>query len=153
MNITLRPATDSDLDWLDPFYESVMKPYVELTHVWDENKFRKLFDPRLISVIRCEEKDIGMQKTEIRPDCLYLSDIQIRPEYQKKGIGGSLVKKLISQAAELRLPLKLRVLKGNPAIQFYQRFGFAIVQELDHCFELKREVEPCRPANAAKLHR
>ena len=44
MNITLRQSKPEDLDWLDEFYESLMRPYVELTHAWDEKKFRKNYN-------------------------------------------------------------------------------------------------------------
>ena len=38
MNITLRQAKPEDVDWLDEFYEGLMRPYVELTHDWDEKR-------------------------------------------------------------------------------------------------------------------
>lgn len=136
MTLTLRSAVREDLDWLDPFYESLMRPYVELTHEWDSAKFREVFDPSLISIIQVNGEDAGMLKVSQRIDCFYLGDIQIRPEYQGRGIGGYWVVKTIQDAQRAELPVRLRVLKGNPAKSFYERLGFAVEEELENCFQM-----------------
>ena len=64
MNISLRQSKPEDLDWLDEFYERMMRPYVELTHDWDEKRFRKNYNKETISVIQLDGEDIGMLKTE-----------------------------------------------------------------------------------------
>ena len=64
MNISLRQAKPEDLEWLDEFYERMMRPYVELTHDWDEKRFRKNYNTKTISVIQLDGGDIGMLKTE-----------------------------------------------------------------------------------------
>ena len=62
MNISLRKAIPTDIEWLDPFYESLMRPYVELTHEWDTELFRKSFTPETTEIIQLDGKDIGMMK-------------------------------------------------------------------------------------------
>jgi ribosomal protein S18 acetylase RimI-like enzyme len=51
----------------------------------------------------------------------------IRPEFQRRGVGSGLLRELMQEAQSSRLPLKLRVLKVNPAVHFYRRLGFAEV--------------------------
>ena len=77
MNISLRQSKPEDLEWLDEFYERMMRPYVELTHDWDEKRFRKNYNTKTISVIQLDGEDIGMLKIEKRKDHLYLGDIQL----------------------------------------------------------------------------
>ena len=115
MNISQRDATLDDIDRLDLFYESMMRPYVELTHQWDNTKFREHFDPKIIKVIQADGVDIGMLKVEERADCIYLGDIQIDRAYRGKGIGTQLIEAAIESAILANKPIRLRVLKGNPA--------------------------------------
>jgi GNAT superfamily N-acetyltransferase len=96
MKTSQRAATWDDVEWLEAFYESVMRPYyVELNLFWDSTKFREYFDPKLTQIIQADGIDIGLIKTEERVDCIYLGDIQIQSEYRNKGIGTSLIESVI----------------------------------------------------------
>ena len=136
MIYTTRPAIDSDLEWLDPFYEELMKPYVELTHKWNKTKFRELFSVEYTSIIQLDNQDIGMLKVQQRDDHIFPGDIQIKKEFQGRGIGSQIINDLIQKSKFQALPIRLRVLKGNPAIKFYQRLGFNVINELDNCYEM-----------------
>ena len=140
MNISQRAATFDDLEWLEPFYESIMRPYVELTHQWDSTKFREHFDPKIIEVIQADGIDIGMLKVEAREDYIYLGDIQIDRAYQNQGIGTKLIATVIRSASIANKPIRLRVLKGNPAKNLYLRFGFQEIQILDNADILQLDV-------------
>lgn len=142
MNITLRTTTPDDLEWLEPFYESLMRPYVELTHEWDSTIFPASFVAKDTTIIQADGKDIGMLKWLEKEDHIYLGDIQIKPDYQGKGIGAQLVQQVIKKANALQLPVRLKVLKGNPAINLYQRLGFVkdeeVNKELSNCYQMMR---------------
>lgn len=137
MYYTTRPAIDSDLEWLDPFYEELMRPYVELTHKWDRTKFRESFSPEHTHIIQFNNQDIGMLKVEQRNGYIFLGDIQIKKEFQGQGIGSKLVNDLIQKSKSQALPIRLRVLKGNPAKKLYQHLGLALINELDNYYELQ----------------
>lgn len=134
MNITLRQAKPEDVDWLDEFYEGLMRPYVELTHDWDEKRFRKNYNTETISVIQLDGEDIGMLKTEKRKDHICLGDIQLK---KAKADG---------------LPLRLRVLKENPVVELYNRLGFVKTKEFKHCHELEWSAQTVEAAEEAKPH-
>ncbi len=53
-----------------------------------------------------------------------LIDIALLPEYRGHGIGGQIISDLIREAGNLKLPLRLSVACGNPAIHLYRRLGF-----------------------------
>jgi GNAT superfamily N-acetyltransferase len=139
MHISQRAAQWADLEWLEPFYESAMRPYVELTHEWDRTKFRESFDPNMTKIIQADGIDIGMMKVESRADCIYLGDLQIESEYRNRGIGTQLIKEAISSAIVASKPIRLRVLKGNPAQKLYLSLGFTVIQELDNCYMMERD--------------
>lgn len=137
MKIALRPATNEDLEWLSPFYEALMRPVVELTHPWDETKLSKMLSRGAASVVMPQGMDIGFFRVDDSADCIYLGDIQIHPHHQNKGIGTRLLRGLKLRAAREGRPIRLRVLKGNPAMEFYRRLGFNETIELDNCFEME----------------
>jgi GNAT superfamily N-acetyltransferase len=139
MKISQRAATWDDVEWLEPFYESVMRPYyVELNLIWDRTKFREYFDPQLTKIIQADAVDIGLLKVEERVDCIYLGDIQIQHEYRNKGVGTSLIRAVIQSASIANKPVRLRVLRGNPAKNLYLRLGFREVEIFDDCDILER---------------
>jgi GNAT superfamily N-acetyltransferase len=139
MKISLRAATIEDIEWLEPFYESIMRPYyIELKWEWDSTKFREFFDPNITKVIQADGIDIGMLRVEEREDCIYLGDIQLDSAYRGRGIGTQLIKTVIRSAIIANKPVRLRVLKGNPAKDLYLRLGFREIQILDNCFIMER---------------
>jgi 2-amino-4-hydroxy-6-hydroxymethyldihydropteridine diphosphokinase len=151
MNISQRAATLDDLEWLELFYELMMRPYVELTHEWDSTKFREYFDPKTIEVIQADGIDIGMLKVEERDEYIYLGDLQIDRAYQNRGIGTKLIQTVIRSANIVNKPIRLRVLKGNPAKELYLRLGFQVIQALDNAYILERKssIDPlCKCAIA-----
>ncbi len=141
MNYSLRPAKPNDIEWLDPFYEKTMRPYVELTHEWDPSVFREKFRTSNSQIIQVEGKDIGLFKKEIIEGNLFLWDIQLEAEYRNLGIGSKLISQLKSDAQKMSVSIRLRVLKGNPAIHFYERHGFSTIEELDNCHEMEWKCE------------
>lgn len=138
MNLKLRPASIEDLEWLEPFYEGLMRPYVELTHDWSEIRFRECFEPEKSFIIQANGTDIGFLKYGPTADCCFLNDIQIKQCHQRLGIGSYVLRKVIGWANEDDLPVRLRVLKGNPAIEFYINHGFSEIEALDNCLVMER---------------
>ena len=152
MNITLRRAKPEDVDWLDEFYEGLMRPCVELTHDWDEKRFREVYNTETISVIQLDGEDIGMLKTEKRKDHIYFGDIQLKEAFQRRGIGTSLIRDVIEKAKADGLPLRLRVLKENPVVELYNRLGFVKTKEFKHCHELEWSAQTVEAADEANPH-
>ncbi len=141
MEISQRAALAADLEWLEPFYESIMRPYyVAIDWEWDDTKFREYFDPNKTKIIQVDGIDIGMLKVEERSDCIYLGDIQIKSGYRNQGIGTHLIETVISSANLVNKPVRLRVLKGNPARNLYLRLGFREIQILDNACMMERSI-------------
>ena len=139
MKISQRAAIWEDIEWLDPFYESIMRPYyVELNLTWDNTKFREYFKPQCTKIIQADGRDIGLLQVQERLDCIYLCDIQLDREYRNQGIGTSLIESVIRSAIIANKPVRLRVLRGNPAKKLYIRLGFKEIETFDDCDILER---------------
>jgi ribosomal protein S18 acetylase RimI-like enzyme len=116
-----------------------MKPYyIGLKCEWDSSEFRESFDPKITKIIQADGVDTGMLKVEERADCMYLGDIQIDSAYRNKGIGSQLIETVIRSANLVDKPVRLRVLKGNSAKDFYLGLGFKEIQTLDNAYMMER---------------
>jgi ribosomal protein S18 acetylase RimI-like enzyme len=58
----------------------------------------------------------------------YLMEIGVKPEEQGKGIGGSLLRKLIEIAGNDKKPIYLET-ETEKNVQLYQKYGFEVVNE------------------------
>lgn len=70
-----------------------------------------------------------MRTDEDRPGDVFLRAIEIHPDYQNQGIATSIINELIAQGTQERKPVRLQVLKVNPAKELYDRLGFAVMEE------------------------
>ena len=141
MKYNLRPATPDDLDELEIRYEQVMKPYVELTHRWDPDHFRKNFDSSHSQIITINGQNAGLLTFKETRFLIQLLDIQLWPEFQKLGIGTAILTGLTDRADRLGLPITLRVLNGNPAKSLYERLGFQKTEDLENAVAMKRNPQ------------
>jgi len=136
LEITIRPAAQSDLDSLFHLVRITMKDYIAATTGWDEAKeretFTKYFDfsSYQISVIVLDKRDIGYLKTDRTDRGIFLANIHVHPDYQNQGIGTRIIKSLLIDAGQRGVPVSLKVLKVNQsARRLYERLGFSIEDE------------------------
>ena len=146
MQISLRPATQEDHDFLWWLHCATMRPYVEKTWGWDEQwqaqYFRDRFDPATRQIIESDGVPIGCISVERQKDRVFLSVIKIAPEYQSRGIGTKLVRALLNEADSRGVPVELQVLKVNPARRLYERLGFAVVGETETHYLMRWRLVP-----------
>ena len=70
-----------------------------------------------------------------------LVDISLLPAHRNQGIGGALVRNLLEQCSRARTPVKLQVLKNNPAARLYERLGFVKTGEDEMYFQMEKRFE------------
>jgi len=63
-----------------------------------------------------------------------LVGLYVLPAFQRKGIGGEVLRRILRDAHARNLPVRLRCLKWNPAISLYKRHGLIITSETDTHF-------------------
>ncbi len=64
----------------------------------------------------------------------------VLPEYRGRGVGTSLLSRLIEAAAGVYESVSLSVADGNPAIRLYRRAGFETVGRDGHSSTMKRRL-------------
>ena len=129
MIITLRTAIEDDLATLDNIYTENMRDYIEQNYPWDCNLFKSKFVPDDYIIILQQRETIGFLKIVTENNSLYLGEIQIKNIHQNKGIGTIILQFIIDRGKAQYQRIWLRVLKGNPAIELYQRLNFEVFTE------------------------
>ena len=132
--ISFRTCREHDREWLFELFAKTMSEYIAQTFgLWDEpfhrSQFDKEFQPNAWQVILFREEDVGILQTEDRPNTLWISNIQIDPRFQSKGIGSKVIRSLVDKAQRAGKSVTLRVFKVNPARQLYERLGFHLTGE------------------------
>ncbi|NGN97178.1 GNAT family N-acetyltransferase [Grimontia sp. S25] len=145
MQITLRKATESDMDFLFEFRDLTMRKYLEQVGMPTsrenyEARIRYQFD--CAEIIEYSGKPIGLIKAAycLETNMWKLIQIQVHPDYQGRGIGESVIKNLLGVAKETNTTVQLSVIKTNPAQQLYSKLGFIRIEELEQEF-----IMICKP--------
>ncbi|HEY8291619.1 MAG TPA: GNAT family N-acetyltransferase, partial [Thermomicrobiales bacterium] len=129
----VRQATDADDDFLYRLHVAAMRDLVAQVWGWDdawqERYFADHFDPAHSRIITVNGKDVGVVAVEWGAADAFIANIEILPEYQGLGLGATLIRGIIAEGETRNLPVRLQVLKVNPARRLYERLGFVITGE------------------------
>ncbi len=139
MRIDFRQITNNDLEFLWKLHNLALKDYVAQTWDWDEDwqrlDFTEKFNPADGKIIVVVGVDAGFWRTIERETETLLVSIRILPEFQNRGIGTKIIKNLLNESKN---PVRLQVLKVNPARRLYERLGFKIFDETETHFKMIR---------------
>nr|WP_249817375.1 GNAT family N-acetyltransferase [Bradyrhizobium sp. 179] len=109
--------------------------------VWDEaqqrDSFAALWKLTEVSVVTVNGEDVGWLQVNERPTEVRLLQFFIAPVHQRRGIGTEILGNLVAAWKTTARPVRLTVLKNNPARQLYERAGFSVVGEIGVKFEMK----------------
>lgn len=138
--ITLRPVTDADQEFLFRLYASTRAAEQALMG-WDEGAWaqflRMQFDLQRaeyaqryrnpsFDLVCADGIPIGRHSCERGAEAIHLVELSILPEYQRRGIGSALLMRSITAGCAHGIPVTLRVQKDNPAVALYRRLGFEV---------------------------
>ncbi|MDD3370508.1 MAG: GNAT family N-acetyltransferase [Alphaproteobacteria bacterium] len=122
-----RKAAETDLPFLVRLRADAMRAHILSAGMEydDELQMQRVMDNfDCAQIIRLEGKDIGLLKVDRASDPWMLKQIQLRPEYQNKGLGEKILRQILGDAREKSVDVGLQVYKNNPAKRFYERAGF-----------------------------
>src|SRR5215510_2556310 len=132
--VGLRPATAADAVFACGVVDRTIRLYAEQTFEnWSvpEAHGRTAGDAAAgrLQIIELDGRPIGIMKVERIETHIQLHQLFILPEYQRRGIGSELLENVLSEGRKAGLPVRLRVLRVNPAKRLYERFGFRVTSE------------------------
>jgi ribosomal protein S18 acetylase RimI-like enzyme len=92
-----------------------------------------------VSVVVVAGNAVGLLRLDRRKDELFLASVELAPEAQRRGLGAEIVRSVLEEAAQRGVPVRLQVLRHNPARRLYERLGFHVVGETATHIEMVHE--------------
>src|ERR1044071_4772426 len=143
--VELRPVSESDDEFLLSVYASTRED--ELAQVeWAEgqkeiflrwqldlqrSEYSSRFPDAAYDVIVVDGSPAGRIWVGTDDEQIRLLDIALLPEFQNRGIGTALLRRLIDQATQAGKALRHMVfVLNNNADRFYERLGFVVIEDL-----------------------
>ncbi|MGB6229676.1 MAG: GNAT family N-acetyltransferase [Litorimonas sp.] len=83
-------------------------------------------------IIQLDGEDIGVIRLNRQDHQLYIIDFALLSAYRGQGVGSDILKTLLNEAFNGRVPARLQAERMSPAVAFYQRHGFQIVDMAGH---------------------
>jgi ribosomal protein S18 acetylase RimI-like enzyme len=143
----LRQASVNDAPLFYSVINRTMREFIISTWgTWNEERVQREADEDSCSpnaqVVEVDDISVGIFSVERCPTHIQLEQIYLLPEYQRMGIGTALLNTLISEATQLAIPIRLRVMAVNPAKGFYERLGFIITEVTSEFFFMEKTIAP-----------
>ena len=159
--VTLRPATDADYDFLRRLYASTRE--TEMLHFpFDEAQKRAFLDQQFAAqfahyathyptcernIIERDGRPVGRLWVDEWRDQIRLVDIALMPECRGLGIGSTLLRQVLERGAAVGKAVTIHVEAFNPALGLYRRLGFEPV-ETNGVYLLMRWTPPVEGASS-----
>ena len=142
-DLSLRPIAEADLPFLQSLYGTTREAELDRTGWSPEQKaafvemqfraqhqhYQQHFGGARFDLILKGGQSVGRLYVDRRPDEIRIIDIALMPEHRGNGTGGHLMRQLLGEAGEKRLPVRIHVEQFNPALRLYDRLGFRKVHD------------------------
>jgi ribosomal protein S18 acetylase RimI-like enzyme len=127
-----------------PWDDEQRRSFLTMQFVAQHSHYRGQFPEASYSVILEDDLPVGRlyvlrEKSDIR-----ILDLTLLPEHRNKGLGTSLVRDLLDEAAQERKRLLIYVETFNPSLRLFERLGFKSIAEegINFLLEWKPELIP-----------
>jgi ribosomal protein S18 acetylase RimI-like enzyme len=145
--IAFRPTTRADEAFVFRVRETTMRDYVvETWGVWNADEARAQINEDILSskskIIVIDGHDAGVLRVDEFDTHIHVDQLWILPGFQRQGFGRIILMQILEQSKAKGLPLRLWVLRVNPAKEFYERLGFSIIEQTQASLHL--ECAPSR---------
>ena len=131
--VSLLPVTDADFDRLAGMRITAMRESLERVGRFNperaRERLRSTFSPEHTRVIAFEEVPVGFYAARPSAEGLRLDHLYVLPDFQSRGIGGEVLRKIFEEADKDAAPILVGALKESASNRFYQRHGFVKTSE------------------------
>lgn len=152
MNITRRPVRPEDQEFQFRLYASTrqaeiaafgwnsaqQEAFLRMQFMAQQNWYRTAYPQATWEIIELERTPVGRMIVLRGGESTTLVDIALLGEYRGRGIGGGLLRELLEQGREAKVPVRLQVLKTNPAARLYLRLGFITTREDEMYLQMEK---------------
>lgn len=141
--VTLRPAAGADHDFLRRVYASTREEEMALVP-WRRDEidsfldmqfeaqhayYQKQFQDAEFLIIVHNAKPIGRLYLDRREAEIRIIDIALLTGERRNGVGGALLREVLSEARVAGKAVRIHVERNNPALRLYHRLGFNEIED------------------------
>ncbi len=155
MQPLLRPSSSDDQDFLFQLYASTrqaefaalgwdsaqLEPLLRMQFASQQRWYETAYAQAEQQIVMLGETPIGRIIVQRAANANTLVDISLLPAHRGSGIGGGLICDLIAECSQAHVPLRLQVLKTNPAAHLYERLGFVQTGEDGMYVQMEKQPE------------
>ena len=102
-----------------------------------ESEYRRADD----QIILMNGEAVGRLLVERRDHEIRGIDVALLPQFRNQGIGSWLFAQLQSESSRTRKPLRIQVIRFNPAVALLERLGFVRTSETGTHFQMEWQAE------------
>lgn len=133
LSVSLVAVTEADFEQLADLRVNAMRESLERVGRFNperaRERLRSTFSPQHTRVIMFEGAAVGFYAARPSPGGLSLDHLYIHPDFQGRGIGGVVLKKIFAEADEHSTPVTVGALKESGSNRFYRQHGFEKIGE------------------------
>ena len=154
MKIELRPFSQDDQDFLYRLYASTrmaeialfgwnpaqQEAFLRMQFNAQQRGYEMAYKDADHQIITGDSQPVGRILVHRGNNAHVLVDIALLDEYRNRGIGTRVLQQLIASTAQQHVPLRLQVIKSNPARHLYERLGFVRTGEEGMHFQMEKQA-------------
>jgi ribosomal protein S18 acetylase RimI-like enzyme len=151
--LSLRPIQDEDLVVLSEIYGSTREEELKQVTHWSDQEKQDFIQQQFMAQHQYYQKNyvgagfylIFQNKTPIgrlyihenyQENVIRIIDIALLPNWQKQGIGKSILEDILAESNALKRNVSIHVEAFNPAKHLYERLGFEKISETNGVYHL-----------------
>ena len=149
MDVIFRPAVEADFEACRRTYFAEIgwiNERLSLQRDAQEASFRQLWDPSQVRIIQVDGMDVGWLQVVARDDEYFLGSLFVDGPFQRRGVGTEVMRRVLEESERRNQPVRLAVVKFNPARRLYERLGFRVTHEDD-----RKVYMTCDPDTASEV--
>jgi len=153
MTISLRPFRPDDQEFLFELYASTrlheiagfgwpaaqQEMFLRMQFNAQYRSYEAAYGRAEHQIVEQDGKPVGRIMVLWEKDSALLVDIALLAEHRGRGVGSELLGELVQKCTHAGVPLRLQVLKTNPALRLYQRLGFTRTGEDQMYIQMERQ--------------
>lgn len=102
-----------------------------------DRHYEQAFPTAVRRIVTLDGVDVGRLYVQRQDDCLRIIEFSFLPEARGRGIGTDILRSLLNEAHGGKVPVRLSVERGSPAVRLYQRHGFQVTGQAGHHLALE----------------
>jgi ribosomal protein S18 acetylase RimI-like enzyme len=152
MNISRRPVCPDDQEFQFRLYASTRKAeiaafgwnsaqqeaFLRMQFTAQQSWYHTAYPQAAWEIIELDRAPVGRMIVLRGREFITLVDIALLNEHRGRGIGGGLLRELLEQGREAKVPVRLQVIKTNRAARLYQRLGFITTGEDEMYLQMEK---------------